>query len=85
MRSTTVPGPGPGHPAATYAYSEDRKGEHPATHLKGFRRLLQIDGYAGFDGLETSCPSPDWIITAKEARPGHCPGPAKGTALGTSS
>ncbi len=41
------PWSGPGHPAAAYAYSEDRKGEHPATHLKGFRGLLQVDGYAG--------------------------------------
>jgi transposase len=42
---------GPGHPAAAYVYSEDRKGEHPATHLKGFRGLLQVDGYAGFARL----------------------------------
>ena len=42
---------GPGHPAAAYVYSEDRKGEHPATHLKGFRGLLQVDGYAGFGRL----------------------------------
>jgi hypothetical protein len=35
--------------------------------------------------LETSCPFPDWIIEVKEARPGRCPGPAKGTALGTGS
>ena len=42
------PWSGPGHPAAAYVYSEDRKGEHPATHLKGFRGLLQVDGYAGF-------------------------------------
>ena len=26
---------GPGHPAAAYVYSEDRKGEHPQTHLAG--------------------------------------------------
>jgi len=45
------PWSGPGHPAAAYAYSEDRKGEHPATHLKGFRGLLQVDGYAGFGSL----------------------------------
>jgi transposase len=43
----------PGHPAAAYAYSEDRKGEHPATYLKGFRGLLQVDGYTGFGGLVT--------------------------------
>jgi hypothetical protein len=42
---------GPGHPAAAYVYSEDRKGEHPQTHLRGFRGLLQVDGYAGFGGL----------------------------------
>jgi transposase len=42
---------GPGHPAAAYVYSEDRQGEHPAAHLKGFRGLLQVDGYAGFRRL----------------------------------
>ena len=42
---------GPGHPAAAYVYSEDRKGEHPQTHLRGFHGLLQVDGYAGFAGL----------------------------------
>lgn len=47
------PWQGPGHPAAAYMYSEDRKGEHPATHLKGFRGLLQVDGYAGFARLVT--------------------------------
>ena len=41
----------PGHPAAAYVYSEDRKGEHPQTHLRGFRGMLQVDGYAGFGGL----------------------------------
>ncbi len=44
---------GPGYPAAAYVYSEDRKGEHPQTHLRGFRGLLQVDGYAGFGGLIT--------------------------------
>jgi transposase len=42
---------GPGHPVAAYVYSEDRKAEHPASHLKGFRGLLQVDGYAGFGSL----------------------------------
>ena len=45
------PWAGPGHPAAAYLFSEDRKGEHPACHLKGFRGLLQVDGYAGFARL----------------------------------
>jgi transposase len=44
---------GPGHPAAAYVYSEDRKAEHPVSHLKGFRGLLQVDGYAGFARLVT--------------------------------
>jgi len=44
---------GPGHPAAAYIYSEDRKGEHPQTHLRGFNGLLQVDGYAGFAGVLT--------------------------------
>jgi hypothetical protein len=38
-------------PAAAYVYSEDRKGEHPATHLAAFRGTLQVDGYAGFSNL----------------------------------
>jgi len=38
---------GPGHPAAAYVYSEDRRSERPAGHLAGFRGVLQVDGYAG--------------------------------------
>jgi len=45
------PWQGPGHPVAAYVYSEDRKAAHPASHLKGFRGLLQVDGYAGFASL----------------------------------
>ena len=44
---------GPGHPAAVYIYSDDRKGVHPEEHLKGYGGLLQVDGYAGFNGLVT--------------------------------
>jgi transposase len=44
---------GPGHPVAVYIYSDDRKGVHPAEHLKGYGGLLQVDGYAGFAGLVT--------------------------------
>jgi transposase len=47
------PWQGPGHPAAVYIYSENRKGVHPAEHLKGYGGLLQVDGYAGFAGLVT--------------------------------
>ncbi|MDQ2804439.1 MAG: IS66 family transposase [Pseudomonadota bacterium] len=45
------PWSGPGHPAAAYLYSEDRKNERPAGHLAGFRGVLQVDGYAGFKRL----------------------------------
>jgi hypothetical protein len=38
-------------PAVWFAYSPDRKGEHPATHLKNYRGILQADGYAGFNRL----------------------------------
>ena len=39
------------HPAVWFAYSADRKGEHPRAHLSKFRGTLQADGYAGFDQL----------------------------------
>jgi transposase len=38
-------------PAVWFAYSEDRKGEHPRTHLKSFKGALQADAYAGFHHL----------------------------------
>ena len=34
-----------------FAYSSDRKGEHPERHLKKFRGTLQADAYAGFNQL----------------------------------
>jgi transposase len=48
-------------PAVWFAYSEDRRGEHPQQHLKNFRGALQADAYAGFHHLysgdiyETAC------------------------------
>jgi transposase len=38
-------------PAVWFAYSPDRKGEHPRRHLRDFKGILQADGYAGFDRL----------------------------------
>jgi len=38
-------------PAVWFAYSPDRKGEHPAQHLEKFRGMLQADAYAGFNQL----------------------------------
>jgi hypothetical protein len=42
---------GPGHPAAAYVYSADRKNARPAEHLAGFQGVLQVDGYNGFKRL----------------------------------
>lgn len=38
-------------PAVWFAFSVDRKGEHPQRHLKSYAGILQADGYAGFDAL----------------------------------
>jgi transposase len=38
-------------PAVWFAYSEDRKGEHPRQHLKNFKGALQADAYSGFHHL----------------------------------
>jgi transposase len=38
-------------PAVWFAYSPDRKGEHPERHLRDFRGVLQADAYAGFNHL----------------------------------
>jgi len=37
--------------AVWFAYSPDRRGEHPRQHLRSFRGFLQADGYAGFHHL----------------------------------
>ncbi|MCE3249176.1 MAG: family transposase [Geminicoccaceae bacterium] len=50
-------------PAVVFLYAEDRKGEHPASHLAGFRGILQVDGYGGFKGLLAGRP-PDRIKLA---------------------
>jgi transposase len=38
-------------PAGWFAYSPDRRGEHPQQHLRDFRGALQADAYAGFNDL----------------------------------
>ncbi len=46
------PPAGSQEPAAVwFAYSPDRKGEHPARHLEKYAGILQADGYAGFNKL----------------------------------
>ena len=41
----------PTPPAVWFAYSPDRKGEHPQGHLHAFTGTLQADAYAGFDAV----------------------------------
>ena len=38
-------------PAVWFAYSPDRKSEHPFEHLRTYRGALQADGFAGFNRL----------------------------------
>jgi hypothetical protein len=38
-------------PAVWFAYSPDRKGEHPQRHLARFEGILQADAFAGYDKL----------------------------------
>src|SRR5499425_2642130 len=38
-------------PAVWYAYTPDRKGEHPQAHLREFRGTLQADAYRGYEEI----------------------------------
>ncbi len=38
-------------PAVWYAYTPDRKGEHPQAHLSAFRGTLQADAYPGYEEI----------------------------------
>ena len=51
-------------PAVWFAYSPDRKGEHPVSHLKNFSGILQADGYAGFEPLYEPERRPGLILEA---------------------
>jgi transposase len=41
----------PTPPAVWYAYTPDRKGEHPRAHLSEFRGTLQADAYPGYEEI----------------------------------
>lgn len=41
----------PAPPAVYFAYSPDRKGEHPQQHLASYKGVLQADAYAGFNEI----------------------------------
>jgi len=38
-------------PCVWYQFSVDRKGEHPLSHLKGYKGVIHADGFTGFNGL----------------------------------
>ena len=40
---------GDASPACYYKYSNNRKGEHPLNHLKGFAGSMHADGYTGYN------------------------------------
>jgi hypothetical protein len=44
----------PASPAVWFAFTPDRRAEHPRTMLKDFRGHLQADAYAGYDELYRS-------------------------------
>jgi transposase len=51
-------------PAVWFAYSPDRRGDHPLAHLKSFSGILQADGYAGFEQLYEAERKPGPILEA---------------------
>lgn len=51
-------------PAVWFAYSPDRKGEHPVEHLREFSGVLQADAYAGFEPLYATQRKPGRILEA---------------------
>jgi len=55
---------GPDPPAAVYAYSRNRDGEHPRRHLASYGGILQADAFAGFNALYEPSRKPGPIIEA---------------------
>ena len=51
-------------PAVWFAYSPDRRGEHPQQHLREFRGTLQADAFAGFNELYDGARKPGPIAEA---------------------
>jgi transposase len=45
------PWSGSSPPCAWYQCTIDRKGEHPVSHLSGYKGWVHADGYSGFNGL----------------------------------
>ena len=36
---------------AWYQFTVDRKGDHPVSHLSGYKGWVHADGYSGFNGM----------------------------------
>jgi transposase len=51
-------------PAALYYASRDRRGEHPAHHLRAFCGILQADAFGGYNGLYEPSRRPGAITPA---------------------
>ena len=45
-------------------YSRDLGGGHPQRHLAGYRGILQVDEYAGFNDLYSEARKPDPVTQA---------------------
>ncbi len=45
------PWSGQSPPCAWYQFTVDRKGEHPVSHLSGYKGWVHADGYSGFNGV----------------------------------
>lgn len=45
------PWSGQSPPCAWYQFTVDRKGEHPVSHLSGYKGWVHADGYSGFNGI----------------------------------
>ncbi len=51
-------------PAALYAFSTDRKMEHPTQHLQGWAGILQADAYGGYNGVYDATRKPAPVLRA---------------------
>ncbi|MEO0498912.1 MAG: IS66 family transposase [Pseudomonadota bacterium] len=51
MSAMNAPWAGQSPPCAWYQFTIDRKGEHPVSHLSGYKGWVHADGYSGFNGL----------------------------------
>jgi len=45
------PWAGQSPPCAWYQFTIDRKGQHPVSHLSGYKGWVHADGYSGFNGV----------------------------------